>query len=102
MKDEKTDKEVIKLTNKGKAKIKKLSYKEQKELEELPRLIEKLEQEQIEIFNILSDTDYYKKDPNEVESTQLRSEELEQTISNAYERWNYLERMREEIENRAD
>ncbi|NIP38713.1 MAG: ATP-binding cassette domain-containing protein [Candidatus Dadabacteria bacterium] len=83
-------------------KPKKLSFKKNKELEDLPQLIEKLEQEQKEIFNILSDADYYKKDPKEIESTQAKSQELEENISSAYERWNYLEQLREEIQNQTD
>jgi len=76
---------------------KKLSFKEKKELQELPQLIESLEKEQQEIFNILSDADYYKKDPKEIETTKNRSEEMERDIASAYERWNYLEQISQEV-----
>ncbi len=47
------------------AKGKKLSYKEQRELEELPQLIAKLEDEQTALSLALSDPDFYKKTPAE-------------------------------------
>ncbi|NIX15954.1 MAG: ATP-binding cassette domain-containing protein [Candidatus Dadabacteria bacterium] len=98
-KEEKADVGIIKPEKNNLSKPRKLSFKENKELEELPQIIEKLEQEQKEIFSTLLDADYYKKDPKEIEATQSRSEEIEQEISNAYERWNYLEQLREEIQN---
>ena len=100
-KEEKADIEIIKPVKKNSPKPRKLSFKENKELEELPQIIEKLEQEQKEIFTTLSDAGYYKKDPKEIESTQARSEQIEKEISNAYERWNYLEQLREEIQREA-
>jgi ATP-binding cassette subfamily F protein uup len=83
--------------NKYVSKPKKLSFKEKKELQELPQLIESLEKEQEEIFSILSDADYYKKDPKEIETTRAKSEEIEKNISSAYKRWDYLEQLSEEI-----
>lgn len=92
----------VEQVKKSNSKPKKLTYKENKELDELPMLIEKLEKEQKEIFDLLSDPDFYKKDAKEIEATNLRSQELEKEVSEAYERWNYLEELREQILNQGD
>jgi len=88
--------------NNNNSKPRKLSFKEKKELQGFPLMIENLEKEQKEIINILSDENYYKKDPVEIETTQNRSEEIEKDISSAYERWGYLEQFGEEIEIQQD
>ena len=69
----------------------KLSFKEQKELEELPVKIEQLENEQENIFALLSDVSFYQKDQSEVNRVQARSEELSEELLKVYQRWEYLE-----------
>jgi len=76
------------------AKPKKLSFKEQRELEELPKLIAKLEDEQSALNVTLSDPDFYKKTPAEAKRLNQRIGEIEEELMAALERW-------EEIESRS-
>jgi ATP-binding cassette subfamily F protein uup len=75
----------------------KLSTKEERELEILPGKIEKLELEQSDLYELLADISFYKKDPKEIARTEARSEELEAEILAAYERWELLEAMKAEF-----
>ena len=68
----------------------KLSYKEARELEELPRHIDALEREQIDIAAHLADGTLYRSDPKRAKQLQARSEEIEVEISAALERWDGL------------
>ncbi len=74
----------------------KLSFKEERELEKLPAQIEKLEQEQEKLYAILSDISFYQRDPKEVAQTKARLEALEDEIFRGYQRWEYLEASRDE------
>jgi ABC transport system ATP-binding/permease protein len=74
----------------------KLSFKEKKELDGLPPLIQKLEAEQDGIYALLADFSFYQGDPAEVGRTKARSAELSEQLSQAYERWEYLEELSEE------
>jgi len=65
--------------------LKKLSFKEKKELESMPQLIERLESEQSDIFEKMIDPEFYKKDTNKMKRTKDRSEEIKEVIKNAYE-----------------
>ena len=75
----------------------KLSYKEERDLEILPGKIEKLELEQAELYELLADIAFYKRDPQEVAKTEAKSEALEKEILAAYERWELLEAMKAEF-----
>ncbi len=72
-------------------KNKKLSYKEQRELDELPALIEKLEKEQVVIQQTISDANFYKKDPDTVTKTLEHLKRVEADLEKAFERWSELE-----------
>ena len=72
----------------------KLSYKEQKELEALPGMIEQLEQEQAGIHATLSNADIYRENPELVKSSQLRLAQIEEALMQALERWEELESRR--------
>jgi len=76
--------------------LRKLSFKEERELEGLPLKIEKLESEQEEIFALLADINFYQRDPKEVERVNARSETLAQELLEAYQRWEYLEASQKE------
>ncbi len=76
----------------------KLSFKEQAELEKLPLEIENLETEQEKLFTTLADVAFYQKDPKEVAKTQSRAEEVSNQLLKAYERWEYLEASKPEEE----
>ncbi len=69
----------------------KLSNKEQRELESLPEKIEKLESEQNEIYAQLTDISFYQKDPAQIAQTKARLAAIETEIQTANDRWEYLE-----------
>ena len=79
-------------------KPKKLSFKENKDLEELPLRIEMLENEQEEIFSVMAAPDYYKKSPDEMKLNDERSEEIKQELAASYERWEILDKLKKELE----
>jgi ATP-binding cassette subfamily F protein uup len=73
------------------AKQKKLSYKEQRELDELPKLIAALEDEQAVLSGQLSDPDFYKKTPAEAKRLHARVAEIEEELLAALEKWEDIE-----------
>lgn len=73
----------------------KLTTKEQRELDNFPSVIEKIEAEQKEIYALLADFNFYQKDPAEVEKIRARSEFLSCELEKAYGRWEYLEELSE-------
>ncbi|HYD34068.1 MAG TPA: ATP-binding cassette domain-containing protein [Methylophilaceae bacterium] len=77
-----------------KPKADKLSFKEIKELEDLPNKIEALEAEQDNITNALADPDIYRDSPDQAQALQLRLAKLEQELSAALQRWETLESRR--------
>ncbi|WP_284616087.1 ATP-binding cassette domain-containing protein [Aquabacterium humicola] len=68
----------------------KLSYKEQRELDELPARIEALEAEQQAIGARLAGTELYQQEPQRVAELQARYEAIEDELMAALERWEYL------------
>ncbi len=70
---------------------KKLSYKEQRELAELPKKIETLEAEQQSLTARISDAEFYKGAADEVAKTLARLQQVEVEIADAYARWDALE-----------
>jgi ATP-binding cassette subfamily F protein uup len=69
----------------------KLSYKEQRELESLPADIEKLELEQRQLAQKMSSADYHRVAPDEMRRDGARAVELETLIAERTERWIALE-----------
>jgi ABC transport system ATP-binding/permease protein len=69
----------------------KLSYKEQRELEELPKRIEKLESEQAILSTQLSDPDLYSREREKARLMQDRMAAIERELGDAYRRWEALE-----------
>jgi ATP-binding cassette subfamily F protein uup len=69
----------------------KLSYKEQRELEELPQLIASLEDEQSAITATLNAPDFYKTNPADARRINARYAEIEDLLLDALERWETLE-----------
>ena len=74
----------------------KLSFKEQRELETLPQKIEKLELEQEELYALMADITFYQKDPKEVSQKKSWLETIESELLRSYERWENLEEAGEE------
>ncbi|MDR7052089.1 ATP-binding cassette subfamily F protein uup [Duganella sp. 3397] len=73
------------------AKTKKLSFKEQRELDELPKLIAALEDEQTALNLQLSDADFYKKNASEAKRVNTRVAEIEEELLAALEKWEQIE-----------
>ena len=68
----------------------KLSYKEQRELEALPAQIEALEQEQQQIDQALADGQLYANEPAKAALLSARHGEIEEALMTALERWEQL------------
>jgi len=69
----------------------KLSFKEQKELEEIPAKIELLETEQANISSQLADGELYKTQPERVNTLRTRLSEIESLIETLLSRWETLD-----------
>ena len=69
----------------------KLSYKEQRELEDLPKLIASLEDEQSAITLQLNAPDFYKANPADARRINARFAEIEEQLVAALERWEAIE-----------
>jgi ABC transport system ATP-binding/permease protein len=69
----------------------KLSYKEQRELEELPARIETLEAEQAQLHQRMADPAFFRQGGAEIGKVTSRLESLETELRTAYERWEALE-----------
>ena len=72
------------------AKARKLTNKERAELDAMPALIEKLENEQTALTAKLADPLFFKKPPLEVTQATGRLHELEAQIATTYKRWEEL------------
>jgi ATP-binding cassette subfamily F protein uup len=68
----------------------KLSYKEQRELDELPAHIEALEAEQAGVQLALADGTLYQSDAARAVALQMRDAEIEEALTQALERWEAL------------
>ncbi len=69
----------------------KLSYKEQRELESLPGRIEELEREQGRLHAATGDPAFYRQGGEQIAATMTRIEELKRELDVAYQRWATLE-----------
>ena len=74
---------------------KKLTFREKRELEDMPSLIESLEQTHGKIFKDLSDPAFYKRESTEIASAKEQLESLEIQLEKAYQRWEALESVKE-------
>ncbi|KHD09038.1 ABC transporter ATPase [Candidatus Thiomargarita nelsonii] len=72
-------------------KTRKLNYKEQRELADLPKLIETLETEQAELQNLISQPDFYRGEADQINQSLARLKTLEAELQTAYDRWEILE-----------
>ena len=76
----------------------KLTFKETRELEQLPGRIETLEQEQEKLYEKMADESFYRNDGNDVAGARTRMSELALLLEEAYDRWEKLETVREEYQ----
>lgn len=74
-----------------KSSSKKLSYKDQRELESLPQKIEELEKEIEQLQAAMSDTNFYQNDKDKIAATTQRFEQAEKELETAFERWEALD-----------
>ncbi|MFL6618747.1 MAG: ATP-binding cassette domain-containing protein [Povalibacter sp.] len=72
----------------------KLSYKENRELELLPKEIEALEQEQQTLTARMSTADYHRQGADQIRSDRERGEQIEVELLEKFERWEALEAKR--------
>ena len=75
----------------ARARAAKLSYKETRELEQLPAQIETLEAEQRELTARMSGGDYHKQGAAQIKIDVQRAEEIDRLLTSAYERWSELD-----------
>lgn len=68
----------------------KLSWREARELEQLPEKLEALEAEQADLINRMSAGDYHARPVDELKADKTRLETLEQEIATGYARWEEL------------
>ena len=72
-------------------KKRKLSYKDQRELDALPALIESLEQRQQALEATMADPDFYREDHSRVQEVTAQLEQVQQELEQALARWLELE-----------
>ena len=72
-------------------KKKKLSYKEQQELEQLPKVIDELEAKQASLNAQISAASFYKQEPLAIAKTLDEMKAIEAKLEQVYDRWNELE-----------
>ena len=78
-------------------KPKKLSYKLQRELEQLPETLEKLENEITELQEKVNDASFFQQNPKKTDEVLGRLAEAEQELEVAFERWEELEALQQEV-----
>lgn len=72
-------------------KITKLSFNEQRELQQLPARIEALESELAVLQSAMTNPEYYQQDPSVLALDKAKMEALETDLEQAYSRWETLE-----------
>jgi ATP-binding cassette subfamily F protein uup len=77
-------------TTSSKTTVKKLSFKEQREYDSLPGLIEHLEQEQADLNQALADGSLYVSDPQSAATKAARVAQIDDELLAAMERWELL------------
>jgi ATP-binding cassette subfamily F protein uup len=73
-----------------------LTYKEQRELESLPGRIEALEADLGELHRAMADPAFYRREPAEIVKAKTRLQSLQKEIAETYERWDDLEKLRQQ------
>jgi ATP-binding cassette subfamily F protein uup len=91
--DEKTakTKKAVAADPPNEARSRRLTYKEQKELETLPERIIELETELGELHAAMADPDFFRSPAHEIVARKNQLQTLESTIAEAYRRWEELE-----------
>lgn len=71
------------------------TFKEQRELEQLPQRIEKLEKEREELVATMGQPNFFQQDKSAIASVTKRLEEIESELTIGFERWELLEALTE-------
>ncbi|TPW16479.1 MAG: ABC transporter ATPase [Halothiobacillaceae bacterium] len=71
--------------------MRKLSYKDKRELELLPAQIDALERKQAELVAQMGQPAFYQQSGTVINSTKAELERVEKEVALAYQRWNELE-----------
>ncbi|MBF8274977.1 MAG: transporter ATP-binding protein [Candidatus Brocadiaceae bacterium] len=72
----------------------KLSFKEQRELDSLPQRIEALETEQHQLYQTMSDPLFFQKGKEEIAQVKSRISAIEEELTKVYQRWESLDGLR--------
>ncbi|MCK4833608.1 MAG: ABC transporter ATP-binding protein, partial [Gammaproteobacteria bacterium] len=72
-------------------KPKKLSYKNQRELDELPAQIERFEGDVEKLQNVMAGDEFYKQEKEDIVKIQKQLEEAQAGLEHCYTRWETLE-----------
>jgi ATP-binding cassette subfamily F protein uup len=81
----------VKIKPKSLLVVKKLSYKDQRELDELPKKIELLEIQIQSISAKMSETEFYQSARAEIQKAENQLAEWQSQLGKCYERWELLE-----------
>ena len=87
---------VVKAEASSNSKKKKLSFKDQQELNKLPDMIDELETKQAALTLQISSSGFYKKEPLAIAKTLDELKAIEANLEQVYARWNALEALTEE------
>jgi len=71
--------------------VRKMTFKENLELEGLPNRIETLEEEQSHLYALMADPAFYRQEGSEIARVKTRLEALESELEEAYSRWEILD-----------
>ncbi len=74
-----------------KPKVVKLSFKEERELKEIPKNIEQLEQEQVELQEKMASPEFFKQSAEVIADATSRLSAIQQDLEHLLERWEELE-----------
>ncbi len=81
----------------GGARARKLSYREQRELDALPARIEALEQEQDALQERFTDLNFYQREPDAFVASQQRLQQVVEELEAAYAAWERLEEKQQQV-----
>jgi ATP-binding cassette subfamily F protein uup len=73
------------------AKTRRLSYKDQRELDAMPAAIQRLEVEQAELLTAIGDPELFRRDPAAATAAVQRLQSVQQELEAAFARWEALE-----------
>lgn len=77
------------------AKVRRRTFKEQQELSELPKKIERWESERDTLLGEMASPTFYQQDKLKIAKVTQRLEEIERDLTNGFERWETLEALAE-------